>query len=312
MTQFRNSEQRKGFTLIELLVVIAIIAILIALLLPAVQQAREAARRSTCKNNLKQLGLAMHNYHDTHRVFPYASTYGVAQRHTWVELLLPFFDQAPLYNRIDFSIQSTAGANKALFTDKAIASLQCPSNPFANRKRKADGGNFSEWNVRTQGLYYVVSGGSSTPDSGAIDCIAAGSPSWCNSGSIWAASHNQGAARHPGIFSMRGVTSVRMRDVKDGTSNTFLLGERRAEICNWGGAWSENFPGAFTGQKPNSPTLTTNPNDYRNNCGFSSVHVGGLHMCLADGSVRFISENINHQTFNWLGDKRDGNTIGEY
>ncbi|MDB5338411.1 MAG: hypothetical protein JWN70_4030, partial [Planctomycetaceae bacterium] len=95
---------RSGFTLIELLVVIAIIAVLIALLLPAVQQAREAARRSQCKNNLKQLGLALHNYHDTYGVFPYAQTPCCSGGHTWVEMLLPFMDQAPMYNQINFNL----------------------------------------------------------------------------------------------------------------------------------------------------------------------------------------------------------------
>src|SRR4051794_39159605 len=99
MSTLRRSH-RLGFTLIELLVVIAIIAVLIALLLPAVQQAREAARRTQCKNNLKQIGLALHNYHDSVGMFPYASTYPMnAPKHTWVELILPYIDSAPLYSQ---------------------------------------------------------------------------------------------------------------------------------------------------------------------------------------------------------------------
>lgn len=311
---------KKGFTLIELLVVIAIIAILIALLLPAVQQAREAARRSTCKNNLKQLGLAMHNYHDTHSVFPYASTYVAstfgATNHTWVEFILPFIEQAPLYNQINFSEHNnvaTGSNNMALFTNKTFPFLQCPSNPAADSLVDANNANFDGWSVGTQGLFYVVCGGSSRPDASAPDCTAAGSPVWCVTPSnIWGSSHSYGSSTHPGLFAPRGVTKTRMRDVTDGTSNTFMLGERRANLCHWGGAWSTNFPGAFTGQKPNSPTQTTNPNNYQNNCGFSSTHVGGLHMCMADGAVRFISENIDHQTFCYIGDKADGHVIGEF
>ncbi len=315
--------QKQGFTLIELLVVIAIIAILIALLLPAVQQAREAARRSTCKNNLKQLGLALHNYHDTHRVFPFASNYQapVAQKsHTWVEFILPFIDQAPLYNKIIFTINNYTGDattfNRQLFEDKAFPALQCPSNPFADSKTTVTGGNFSGFTVKTQGLYYVLCGGSSRPGTTQpmSDCAATGNLTWCNTGNnnSWTNAYSFGSSQHAGIFALRGSTSIRMRDVTDGTSNTFLIGERRAELCNFGGAWSENFPGAFTGQKPNSPTMTTDPANFGTNCGFASVHTGGLHMCLADGSVRFISENVDHRTFCYLGDKADDNVIGEY
>ncbi len=312
-------QKKDGFTLIELLVVIAIIAILIALLLPAVQQAREAARRSTCKNNLKQLGLAMHNYHDTHRVFPFVSSYGLPvdkTRHTWVEFLLPFIDQAPLYNKIDFSTDNTnAATNRALFEDKVFPALQCPSNPFADSKTTASGNNFIDWTVKTQGLYYAVCAGTTRPGNALPpDCIAAGSPSWCTSANVWNATHTFGGADIPGIFGGRGVTAIRMRDITDGTSNTFLMGERRAELSQWGGAWCDNFPGAYTGQKPNSPTMNsdTSGDGYKDNGGFSSVHTGGLHMCLADGSVRFISENVDFRTFCWLGDKADGNVIGEY
>src|SRR3546814_780854 len=107
----------KGFTLIELLVVIAIIAVLVALLLPAVQQAREAARRSQCKNNLKQIGLALHNYHDTHRVFPpgQMSWFGsdlfplnAGARISWMQQILPFIDQAPLYNSFNWKVPAHA------------------------------------------------------------------------------------------------------------------------------------------------------------------------------------------------------------
>ncbi|MBT5017958.1 MAG: DUF1559 domain-containing protein, partial [Planctomicrobium sp.] len=127
----------RGFTLIELLVVIAIIAILIALLLPAVQQAREAARRTQCKNNLKQLGLALHNYHDTHGIFPNSmDSYfpgGVPSRsnprnHSWMVMILPFIDQAPLYQSIDFSSQlyGQTLAGGQLVTAQKMTPYRCP------------------------------------------------------------------------------------------------------------------------------------------------------------------------------------------
>ncbi|MFM7869824.1 MAG: DUF1559 domain-containing protein, partial [Planctomycetaceae bacterium] len=134
-----------GFTLIELLVVIAIIAILIALLLPAVQQAREAARRTQCKNNLKQIGLALHNYHDTHGRFPPTqimvaymganNTNPQPRNHTWVSLVLPYLEQATLYSSINFSAaMHLNGVYQTLSTGETIVSrklpvLQCPSDP---------------------------------------------------------------------------------------------------------------------------------------------------------------------------------------
>src|SRR6185436_9747421 len=126
-TDFRKSV-RTGFTLIELLVVIAIIAILIALLLPAVQQAREAARRTQCRNNLKQLGLALHNYHDAKNRFPQAVIWGtwngqswLPNHHTWLTMLLPYLDQAPLYNQVNFQ----APAWPQTFTATQLPALRC-------------------------------------------------------------------------------------------------------------------------------------------------------------------------------------------
>ena len=129
---------RRGFTLIELLVVIAIIAILVALLLPAVQQAREAARRAQCKSNLKQVGIGLHNYHETHGMFPLeaiwtrASTNGPASNYTWITMILPHLDQAGLYNEIDFDQpifgQNTAAPENKPIRGSRIPALICPSS----------------------------------------------------------------------------------------------------------------------------------------------------------------------------------------
>jgi prepilin-type N-terminal cleavage/methylation domain-containing protein len=312
--RFASTSQRTGFTLIELLVVIAIIAVLIALLLPAVQQAREAARRTQCKNNLKQIGLALHNYHDAIGMFPYCSTYPInaAYKHTWVELILPYIDNAPLYNQINFNLPNdatTPSNNQALFASKGFAFIKCPSNPFSDTLTCKDGSLFREYPAAIQGLGYPLMSGTIQPDSippacGCENCF-------CNSEST--ASHtwnsSQSYTKFPGIFN-RGVTISRLKDVTDGTSNTMLAAERNAEECGWGGAFSWNFTNVYTGQKINSPTRTTsNSSDWWRNCGSSSHHVGGVHVLLADGSVRFLSDSIDFRLYCFLGDKADGNTV---
>ncbi len=315
-----NSNSRRGFTLIELLVVIAIIAVLIALLLPAVQQAREAARRTQCKNNLKQIGLALHNYHDTHLIFPYSSSYVVPNgaAHTWFELICPYIDQAPLYAKIDFTKHSYDPVNQPLFDGRSFASISCPSNPNSSSLKVKNNTNFNYFATDkvpfpTQGLYYPLCAGSITPDQIPPDCGCENC--YCNTESV--ASHTWNDAylrsKHPGVFN-RGVTRSRMNDISDGTSNTLLAGERNAEECGWGGSISPNFPIFFIGQKINSPSRTTNydTTDWWRNCGSSSYHTGGAQFLLGDGAVRFISQNIDLRTYAALGDKADGAVVGEF
>lgn len=307
----RQRCRRPGFTLIELLVVIAIIAVLIALLLPAVQQAREAARRSQCKNNLKQLGLALHNYHDSLGMFPYCSTYpmNAAWKHVWVELILPYMDNAPLYNQINFSLPNDATSpsnNQVLFANRKFAFITCPSNPYSSLLTCKDGSLFREYPVAIQSLAYPLMSGTIQPDNICPDCGCENC--FCNSEST--ASHTWNASqaynRWPGIFN-RGVTRSRISDVSDGLSNTIMAAERNSEECGWGGAWSWNFTNVYTGQKINSPTRTTNiGSDWWRNCGSSSYHVGGAHMLMGDGAVRFFSSNIDFRTYCYLGDKADG------
>ncbi|MDB5334639.1 MAG: hypothetical protein JWN70_258 [Planctomycetaceae bacterium] len=309
-----NKQISRGFTLIELLVVIAIIAVLIALLLPAVQQAREAARRTQCKNNLKQIGLALHNYHDSIGMFPYCSTYpfGANTKHTWVEFILPYIDNAPLYNQINFSLSNdatTPSNNLALFDSKLFGFIQCPSNPNSTLLTCKNGALFQEFASKHQSLAYPLMSGSIQPDYLSPDCPGEGT--YCNTETTASHSWNssQSYSNFPGIFN-RGITSSRIRDVVDGTSNTIMAAERNSEECGWGGAFSWNFTNVYTGQKINSPTRTVVYNsDWWRNCGSSSYHTGGAHMLMADGAVRFFSNNIDHRSYCYLGDKADGNVV---
>jgi prepilin-type N-terminal cleavage/methylation domain-containing protein len=321
-----NRKFLRGFTLIELLVVIAIIAVLVALLLPAVQQAREAARRSQCNNNLKQLGLALHNYHDTSNRLPFSSTAVPiwANYHTWNEFILPQMEQQPLYNAINFAFSNSQSApnpnpsnlpNNAGFIYVAkIPYQQCPSSPYATAGQTIWGNNFDEFGAPTPPQFYAPCSGTQTSDQVAWDCqaLGLGAGSYCNAaGSDW---NNASPAATPGMFGGRSVYAGNFRDTVDGLSQTFMLGERRAELNSWGGgAFSYNFPGAITSMKLNSSLINLNGTwDYTHNMGFSSVHAGGAFFIFGDGHVKFINNAVNYVTYCRLGDKADGNPLGDY
>jgi prepilin-type N-terminal cleavage/methylation domain-containing protein len=313
--------RRFAFTLIELLVVIAIIAILIALLLPAVQQAREAARRTQCRNNMKQLGLALHNYHDTHQTFPLtqvftyfpgaAGTAGIPRNHSWVSMILPYIDQAPLYNQINFSApmwnstttQFQLGSNGQPIVSTQLTALMCPSDP-----------GFS---------------GNTALSHGISQTNYAGSMGW----DWWY------RASHPvsGVFQNGGNT--RIRDITKGTSSTIMVGEVSTQgfeppagvpghlrsgggRIRGGGAGNAVFRAALISPGTNEDVMIdrgwTRPDGavagfwwrggpyvcqptylscfgMNNNWpGPSSVHAGGAHFLMADGAVRFINDSIQH------------------
>ncbi|MCC7424870.1 MAG: DUF1559 domain-containing protein [Planctomycetaceae bacterium] len=326
--------KRRGFTLIELLVVIAIIAILIALLLPAVQQAREAARRTQCKNNLKQMGLALHNYHDVADGFPIGALQNLTGAN-WRVRLLPYLDQAPVYNKINFSSGSFYGhspstapqgyTNNTVLQNLLVNAYQCPSSPFSAF-------NHADMTLSYIGMtmdYVGVSGAS--PDlSTTSRCSAAtqfGSIA-CDNGMLvpWA--------------------TIRMRDVTDGTSNTVVIAEQSGQVngkeisANYLGGWvgiidnDGSFPdggrtvnitaggntyviGLTTvAHPPNSFWLSGATADASGqtdwNTVINSFHSGGVQVLLGDGSVRFLSQNISLLTLRQLCIRDDGQVVGEF
>jgi len=203
--QTRTQRTRRGFTLIELLVVIAIIAVLVALLLPAVQQAREAARRSTCKNKLKQIGLALHNYHDTHRSFP-SGGFGQFSVSWWVQIL-PQLEQSTVWKKMVWTTNAgySGGPNASLLSGWKPVRLWCPSSDlpkFAVR----DGVFASSSYIGIAGA--TASATSATDPTGANRCVA----------------HSQGYSCSNGVLIAN--RSVKMRDITDGTSNTIVVGEQ--------------------------------------------------------------------------------------
>lgn len=313
---------RQGFTLIELLVVIAIIAVLIALLLPAVQQAREAARRSQCKNNLKQVGLALHNYHGTHGVFP-AVGYAKGQCDSgtgddlvlnasgWT-MLLPFLELGNLYEQYDPTQPAghcIRGANAGTLAGDAVASgnAQVVSTPV----------NVLICPSENQG-HFAVTGSSNYSITAATDLEGALTS---YDFSTYYAAYNDcnvelGINNRP-MFNDN--TATRIADVTDGTSNTVAVSETRMGVANgdppaWGYRGWVMWGIDIHWRGIN--TTTRSGTDYAPMLGdwgsAGSMHVGGCHMLLADGSVQFISESVNRNTLLYLSRMSDGEVVGEF
>ena len=294
--------RRRAFTLIELLVVIAIIAVLIALLLPAVQQAREAARRSQCINNQKQLGLALHNYHDTFNVFPpgwIGVQAGISHMEgqsgfAWASHLLPNLDQGPLYNQINFKASLLDPSND-IARKSVLGVFRCPSDPSTDTWQLGEEGNPTNILATLPTANYVGSFGTE----GAEDiCIASPFPaSQCLGDGMF--SHN---------------SKLRIADITDGTSHTILLGEHKSDrTLNWHSTWVGMVPGgeeatarflAASDHTPNSPLLHIDD--------FSSWHTGGVHLLFGDGRVRFLTQSVDLGIFRAIATRSGSEVIGDF
>lgn len=305
----RKKAIRTGFTLIELLVVIAIIAVLIALLLPAVQQAREAARRSQCKNNLKQLGLALHNYHDTHNTFPPGGFYAGTRLGNGLSfhiMILPFMDQANLYSQFLFEKASWIDASKARVLGATIPpGLLCPSSSVT---KSWDTNEKSAGNYTTH--YLGITGPvGDTPVNPATNMRY----SW-----EVASPTTTGGWSNEGIL-LRGECK-KIRDVTDGTSNTFLVGEsswdkNEQRYRSWlRGSWTNTaltiYPGGndiiVSTKNIRYQPNTNGGNNFTNDMPFGSNHTGGVQMLMADGAVTFLSENIDNTIYRGMASRGGG------
>ena len=304
---------RRGFTLIELLVVIAIIAVLIALLLPAVQQAREAARRTQCKNNLKQIALAAHNHHDVYLNFPYASVNCqpdavTLSDATWVSgltLLLPFLERDDIAQRWnpDLPRNSTDdsdgdGYTNATLQQMLIPSYTCPSmsppsGPLTEDRAYCSYLLHGGTQEAMYHAYWEMMGMPRPPEYSGIFM-----PKWYNPETD--TTYNE---------------EVGMSDVTDGTSNTFLVGEtdfkpQGVPSTTMGGVWAYGYIGYCWG-------TTDVPFNNHDNTGtvygaYRSEHTGGANFALTDGSVRFVSESIDNDLYQGLGTRAGNEVIGEF
>ncbi|QDU63803.1 Type II secretion system protein G precursor [Planctomycetes bacterium Pan216] len=293
-----------GFTLVELLVVIAIIGVLVGLLLPAVQQARESARRMQCQNNLKQIGVAMHNYAESHgtlpvtfRGLPPGDAYNNANTGTsWITQLLPYTDKQALYDRIEFGESVTTNLAVA---QTILPQWNCPSDS-ANPGRmtgRANAPSATEFGTQN---YKAVAG--SNWAWGNFPGLSA--PKGRNAGRTNGLDEGNGVICRGGSTPRAIVT--RLRDVTDGLKNTFFVGEAVPDWCNHTWWFWFNGSTATCGVPLNyqvangSGFMATNRGDWPNNYSFMSQHVGGGHFLMGDGAVKFIGDSIEITTYRHL------------
>lgn len=319
---------RSGFTLVELLVVIAIIGVLIALLLPAVQQAREAARRAQCTNNLKQVGLGVHLYHDTFGVAPPNGIFDHGP--TWWVLTLPFMEQNNVYDQLEFKPNSfllsiSDSTNRRILHEHAPDYMVCPSSALP---KFVDRGNNASWNPPVAHLvkanYVAIGGSSDHPSTDAMQL-----PPGPHSGG--------------GMF-VQGKT-LRFRDAIDGLSNVAIVGEQSGwgvrnnapwdvRSYRYGSSWVSNNQGPVTPRGPgtfadfnaarcyNVMTVhyqvgfKTGLGDQTEGTGCStpllSAHPGGANVLFGDGHIQFVPESIELSVMKNLADRDDGNVIESY
>lgn len=301
---------RRGFTLIELLVVIAIIAVLIALLLPAVQQAREAARRTQCKNNMKQLGLAMHNYHDTYRVFPPGwiavdpatramSAHEGLSGFGWGTMILPQIDQSALYNQLNLNLAVNDPANLP-HIKTILPAFVCPSDTAPRQT----------WEIEEEGSPGTVLAELATANY--IAAFGTEELDGCENAPGTAPVSAQGQCIGDGTLYHN--SRIGIRDITDGTSSTIFIGERKTKPQDgWWSTWSGMVPEGEEAFQRILGSLDHPPNHPAQHLDdFSSYHVGGSQFLLADGHVRFVSENIDRLLYQSLGTIQGGETVGEF
>jgi prepilin-type N-terminal cleavage/methylation domain-containing protein len=293
-----------GFTLVELLVVIAIIGILVALLLPAIQAAREAARRTQCNNNLKQIGVALYNYHDTHKVFPAGYIHRNATGDPdwgWAVFIMPFMEMDAMYQQLDVGktqlinfYNASATADQIALLQTPIAAYRCPSDvakPLNNLCRFG-AQNPAPFDIATSN--YVASAGGLTP-----------------------ALAPANATDSKGVFYGNSWRST--RDILDGTSSTLAAGERSAShlAAVWAGAGQKSSYGnegtartvARGGMLINFDYAGLGGAPQNQGKGFASYHPGGALFLLADASVRFFSQNTNSSVMAAVSVRDDGDAV---
>ncbi|MCA9101641.1 MAG: DUF1559 domain-containing protein, partial [Planctomycetales bacterium] len=315
-----------AFTLVELLVVIAIIGILIALLLPAVQAAREASRRASCGNNLKQIGLALHGYHDVFDQFPLGAVHDngnwgandPSHHGSFLVALLPYLGEQPIYDACDFTTNTSynsLGPNGRKLHETWVNTFMCPSD----RQEYFDTGN--PLYPITDGLHQATSNYGASMGNQAFGACPFGGNMFGTGANYHG--HSLNGSDISGVFSHLAWAAA-IHQITDGTSNTIAVGEIRPK-CSWHAkdGWMHINSLWFATTAPiNFPNCPDEPGFVDGNCnaphawsadmGFKSRHPGGCQFAFADASVHFIGDNIDYTTYQKLGDRRDGLPIEGY
>ncbi len=299
---------RRGFTLIELLVVIAIIAVLIALLLPAVQSAREAARRAQCVNNLKQIGLACHNYADINGVFP-SQVGGVPTwfvnsdyRTSWMVQILPMMEQTNLFNAYNFvADRAEYSFNNTTVMATPISGFACPSYAgLILQQGQSDWNGYAGTIGAAMKLWYIAG----TCYKGNLGDNTTGP--FPGSGNAYG-DLNGSTPTATGMF-WRAQMVVAFAGVTDGTSNTMLAGEALPDRCNWN-AWSESNSSVATVSIPMNQKVNLNRANPSYCYGFRSRHPGGMNVGFADGSVRYLKETVSPIVYRAISTRAGGEVV---
>lgn len=346
-----NQSRHNGFTLVELLVVIAIIGILVALLLPAVQAAREAARRSSCQNNLHQIGLAMHSYHSAHGVFPFGANDDDCDAgqerswHTWRTLILPYMELQNIYDQLDeINTNHPRGACFAADVNSVWSQSPLQQNPVPGYICPSEDGvtiNISPYNATWVGPENAARAsyfGNAGP-------VSSGPTSWgtenvcgqCINGVACPCEYGNGNGRNKGFFHGQNpggpgmldmwANRIGMKKVTDGSSNTIHVGETHGadwqggeEGCFSSNPWMSSWTVASTVWGINIDYLSIlgwdtdehDTNNFTTGCNFRSRHPGGAQFLYVDGSVSFLTDNTSLTLLANLGARNDGNVGAEY